>query len=215
MKNQREPDEFVDMLIGVLDKGFKTLSGNVTSSRPNPAQEVQNNEMTEKERSHAAGLMRVNYVGEICAQALYEGQALTAKNESVKEQLLQAADEERDHLAWCAERLQELNSHRSLLSPFFYVSSFCMGAVTGLLGDKHSLGFVEATEDRVVAHIDEHLDTLPEADKRSRAVLTQMREDEKRHGEEALSIGGEQFSEPAKGLMKILSGVMTRSTYRF
>ncbi len=214
MENQRGSGELVDTIIGVLDKGIKTLSGNVSSSRPNPAQKIQNAEMTEKERAHAAGLMRVNYVGEICAQALYEGQALTAKNDSVKKQLLQAADEERDHLAWCAERLEELNSHRSFLSPFFYVSSFFVGAVTGLLGDKHSLGFVEATEDRVVAHIDEHLKTLPQTDERSRAVLTQMREDEKRHGEEALSIGGDQFSRRTKSLMKLLSGVMTRSTYR-
>ena len=214
MENQREPDELLDTLVGVLDRGIKTLSGNLRSSKPNPAQEIQNGEMTEEERVHAAGLMRVNYVGEICAQALYEGQALTAKDESVREQLLHAAEEERDHLAWCAERLEELDSHRSLLSPFFYVSSFGLGAVTGLLGDKHSLGFVEATEDRVVAHIDEHLETLPESDERSRAVLTQMREDEKRHGEEALSIGGSEFSVRAKGLMKILSGVMTKSVYR-
>ena len=214
MNNQRETGDPVDALINVLDKGIKTLSGNIPGSRPNPAKGVEDGEMSARERAHAAGLMRVNHVGEICAQALYEGQALTAKDDTIKSKLLEAAQEERDHLIWCGERIKDLNSHRSVLSPFFYVSSFCVGVATGMLGDKHSLGFVEATEDRVVAHLDEHLDKLPEGDQRSRAVLTQMREDEKRHGEEALSAGGSEFGPAVKGLMKTISGLMTKSTYR-
>ena len=214
MNNQRETGDLVDALINVIDKGIKTLSGNIAGSRPNPAKGIQNGEMSAGERAHAAGLMRVNHVGEICAQALYEGQALTAKDDTIKSKLLEAAQEERDHLIWCGERIKDLNSHRSALSPFFYVSSFCVGAATGMLGDKHSLGFVEATEDQVVAHLDEHLDKLPEGDHRSRAVLTQMREDEKRHGEEALSAGGSEFGPAVKGLMKTISGLMTKSTYR-
>ena len=214
MNNQRETEDPVDALINVIDKVIKTLSGNIAGSRPNPAKGVQNGEMSAVERAHAAGMMRVNHVGEICAQALYEGQALTAKEDPIKSKLLEAAQEERDHLIWCGERIKDLNSHRSVLSPFFYVSSFCVGAATGVLGDKHSLGFVEATEDRVVAHHEEHLDKLPEGDHRSRAVLTQMREDEKRHGEEALSAGGSEFGPALKGLMKTISGLMTKSTYR-
>ena len=170
--------------------------------------------LDETERKHAAGLMRVNHAGEICAQALYEGQALTAKSDAARETLLNAAAEERDHLGWCRDRLQELDAQPSVLDPAFYGASYLIGAVTGLIGDKVSLGFVEATEDQVVAHLNRHMDSLPEADHKSRAIVEQMREDETRHGEAALAQGGEPFPEPVKQVMTLISKLMTETTYR-
>jgi len=215
MNDPRRRGDLSDSIVVALDNGLKTLSGSFQSSRQSPADAVEEGEMSELEKAHASGLMRVNHVGEICAQALYEGQSMTAGNSAVKEKLRKAGEEERDHLAWCSLRLKELKSRESFLAPLFYASSFCVGAITGLLGDKYSLGFVEATEDRVVEHIDEHLDSLPEKDLRSRAILRQMREDEQRHGEEALAFGGAEFSERTKRIMKVLAGIMTKSTYRF
>ena len=215
MNDPRRRGDLFDSIVVALDNGLKTLSGSFQSSRQSPADAVEEGEMSELEKVHASGLMRVNHVGEICAQALYEGQSMTAGNSAVKEKLRKAGEEERDHLAWCSSRLKELKSRESFLAPLFYASSFCVGAITGLLGDKYSLGFVEATEDRVVEHIDEHLDSLPEKDLRSRAILRQMREDEQRHGEEALAFGGAEFSERTKRIMKVLAGIMTKSTYRF
>lgn len=215
MNDPRRRGDLSDSIVVALDNGLKTLSGSFQSSRQSPADAVEEGEMSELEKVHASGLMRVNHVGEICAQALYEGQSMTAGNSAVKEKLRKAGEEERDHLAWCSSRLKELKSRESFLAPLFYTSSFCIGAITGLLGDKYSLGFVEATEDRVVEHIDEHLDRLPEKDLRSRAILRQMREDEQRHGEEALAFGGAEFSERTKRIMKVLAGIMTKSTYRF
>lgn len=215
MNDPRRRGDLSDSIVVALDNGLKTLSGSFQSSRQSPADAVEEGEMSELEKVHASGLMRVNHVGEICAQALYEGQSMTAGNSAVKEKLRKAGEEERDHLAWCSSRLKELKSRESFLAPLFYASSFCVGAITGLLGDKYSLGFVEATEDRVVEHIDEHLDSLPEKDLRSRAILRQMREDEQRHGEEALAFGGSEFSERTKRIMKVLAGIMTKSTYRF
>ena len=215
MNDPRRRGDLSDSIVVALDNGLKTLSGSFQSSRQSPADAVEEGEMSELEKVQASGLMRVNHVGEICAQALYEGQSMTAGNSAVKEKLRKAGEEERDHLAWCSSRLKELKSRESFLAPLFYASSFCVGAITGLLGDKYSLGFVEATEDRVVEHIDEHLDSLPEKDLRSRAILRQMREDEQRHGEEALAFGGAEFSERTKRIMKVLAGIMTKSTYRF
>ena len=215
MNDPRRRGDLSDSIVVALDNGLKTLSGSFQSSRQSPADAVEEGEMSELEKVHASGLMRVNHVGEICAQALYEGQSMTAGSAAVKEKLRKAGEEERDHLAWCSSRLKELKSRESFLAPLFYASSFCVGAITGLLGDKYSLGFVEATEDRVVEHIDEHLDSLPEKDLRSRAILRQMREDEQRHGEEALAFGGAEFSERTKRIMKVLAGIMTKSTYRF
>ena len=215
MNDPRRRGDLSDSIVVALDNGLKTLSGSFQNSKQSPADAVEEGEMSELEKVHASGLMRVNHVGEICAQALYEGQSMTAGNSAVKEKLRKAGEEERDHLAWCSSRLKELKSRESFLAPLFYASSFCIGAITGLLGDKYSLGFVEATEDRVVEHIDEHLDSLPEKDLRSRAILRQMREDEQRHGEEALAFGGAEFSERTKRIMKVLAGIMTKSTYRF
>ena len=204
----------LDNLILGVDRALKTLSGGYTPQRPNPAADEAELELDEAERKHAAGLMRVNHAGEICAQALYEGQALTAKSDEARETLLQAAEEERDHLGWCRDRLEELDSRPSVLDPLFYGASFLMGAVTGLVGDKVSLGFVEATEDQVVAHLERHMESLPEADHKSRAIVDQMREDEYRHGEEALARGGEQFPDPIKQAMTVISKVMTETAYR-
>lgn len=204
----------IDTLILGLDRALRTLSGGHPAQRPSPAQDEADIELEDDERKHAAGLMRVNHAGEICAQALYEGQALTARSDDARESLLQAASEERDHLSWCRDRLEELDSRPSLLDPLFYGASYVMGALTGLAGDKVSLGFVEATEDQVVAHLDRHMDTLPEADHRSRAIVDQMREDESKHGEQALAKGGQEFPAPVKQLMTLISKAMTETTYR-
>ena len=204
----------VDQLVLGIDQALKTLSGAYTAARPSPAEEQAEVELDEAQRAHAAGLMRVNHAGEICAQALYEGQALTARSDEARAALKQAAAEERDHLAWCRERLSELDARPSVLDPLFYGASYLMGALTGLAGDKVSLGFVEATEDQVVEHLDRHLDDLPASDKKSRAILDQMREDESKHGAEALAMGGEEFPAPVKQAMTLISNVMTRTTYK-
>ncbi len=158
--------------------------------------------------------MRVNHTGEVCAQALYEGQALTARRDEVRAKLRSAADEESDHLAWCAERLAELDASPSLLNPLFYAASYAIGALTGLAGDKVSLGFVEATEDQVCEHLDRHLQALPKDDGRSRAIVAGMRAEEARHGAAALESGGAPFPEVVKAAMTALSRVMTETTYR-
>ncbi len=204
----------LDTLVLGIDRALKTLSGINDAARPNPADAAPESALDDGERAHAAGLMRVNHCGEICAQALYEGQALTARTDEAKSALLNAAAEERDHLAWCRARLDELDAQPSVLDPLFYGASFAMGALTGLAGDKVSLGFVEATEDQVVKHIDRHLDALPEADEKSRAILDQMRSDEAEHGEAALEMGGQAFPEPVRQVMTVISRLMTESTYR-
>ncbi|MDE0224844.1 MAG: 2-polyprenyl-3-methyl-6-methoxy-1,4-benzoquinone monooxygenase [Gammaproteobacteria bacterium] len=201
-----------DDLIGVFDRALRALTGGGVAERPAP--EAEEGSLTESERRHAAGLMRVNHAGEICAQALYEGQALTARDPEVREALRTAAGEENDHLAWCRERLDELDGRPSLLDPVFYAASFALGAAVGVLGDKVSLGFVEATEDQVKRHLDSHIRDLPESDERSRAILEEMRADESRHGENARREGGVEFPEPVKEAMTLASKLMTESTYR-
>ncbi len=202
-----------DAIIGQVDRALRTLSGQHVARRPSPAT-AEPPQLTPQEGAHAAGLMRVNHTGEICAQALYQGQALTARDAKVRHALLQAAAEEEDHLAWCEERLRELHSRPSRLNPAFYALSYGMGTVTGLLGDKVSLGFVEATEDQVCSHLERHLETLPDADARSREIVAHMRDDEARHGSEALARGGVEFPRPVKRGMTLLSRVMTATTYR-
>ena len=206
--------EAVDRLISGFDQALRTLTGQQRARRDNPADAVADAPMVADEQRHAAGLMRVNHAGEICAQALYEGQALTARDPATRDKLKAAAQEELDHLAWCRERLEELDAKPSVLDPLFYGASFALGAATGLLGDRVSLGFVEATEDQVVGHLDEHLERLPGDDARSRAILTQMRADEARHGEAALEAGGAEFPSPVKGAMTVVSKVMTETSYR-
>jgi ubiquinone biosynthesis monooxygenase Coq7 len=158
--------------------------------------------------------MRVNHTGEVCAQALYQGQALTAKLPKVREKMEQAAAEEVDHLVWCEERLRQLGSHTSHLNPVWYGLSFAMGAAAGIAGDRWSLGFVAATEERVCEHLSDHLEQLPEEDEKSRRILEQMLEDERRHGDLALEAGGKVFPEPVKRAMTAVSRLMTSTSYR-
>ena len=202
----------VDDLIGVFDRGLRTLAGVGTPASPAP--DAPEGDLTEAERAHAAGLMRVNHTGEVCAQALYEGQALTARRDEVRDALEQAAAEEVDHLAWCRRRLDELDARPSVLDPLFYAASFLVGAAAGAMGDRVSLGFVEATEDQVVRHLDRHLADLPEGDARSRAIVEEMRADEARHGVNALRAGGRTFPDGVKQAMTVVSRIMTESTYR-
>jgi len=213
----------IDELVGQVDRALRTLAGVHGAVRPNPADAHAAKSMTEISEApvqdsaavaHSAGLMRINHTGEVCAQALYEGQALLARDARTRAALRAAAREEADHLAWCEARLVELHSHPSLLNPAFYAASFALGAATALLGDRVSLGFVEATEDQVCRHIDEHLEALPTGDARSREILAHMRADEARHGETALANGGVAFPGPVRSVMRLLSRVMTATTYR-
>ena len=204
----------VDRLISEVDSVMRTVTNQGHSAgRPSPSEGHTDTELPEKERRHVAGLMRVNHTGEVCAQALYQGQALTAKLPTVREEMQQAAEEEVDHLVWCEQRLRELDSHTSYLNPAWYGLSFALGAVAGAIGDKVSLGFVAATEERVCSHLKEHLQQLPEEDRKSQLILQQMLEDEQRHGENALQAGGTDFPPPVKDAMSAVAKVMTRSSY--
>lgn len=203
----------LDNCLKTLDGALRSFTGAVSAKRDNPGADESSN-LTDEERRHAAGLMRVNHCGEICAQALYQGQACTAQSETLREALDAAARDEEDHLAWCQERLTELESRPSILGPAFYAASFALGAATGLLGDRLSLGFVKATEDEVRQHLDRHIEQLPEADGKSRAILAAMRSDEERHGEDAARAGGVSYPLAVRNAMALASKVMTLSTYR-
>lgn len=202
-----------DRLIGHVDRALRVLNGVSRAERPNPAQSKPESELTEQQRIESGRLMRVNHCGEICAQALYLGQGLTSRDRRVKESMEHAAQEEIDHLAWCEDRLKELDTHTSYLNPAFYALSFTGGAISGLLGNRINLGFVAATEEQVVQHLEEHLERLPEEDHRSREILSQMKRDEDQHRTTALEHGGTDFPKPIKSLMTTLSKVMTRTTY--
>jgi ubiquinone biosynthesis monooxygenase Coq7 len=204
----------VDRLIGEADSVLRTLSNRGhRAERPSPAEDHDDTQLNPEQRRHAAGLMRVNHTGEVCAQALYQGQALTAKLPDVREEMEQAAQEEIDHLLWCEERLQQLDSHTSHLNPVWYGLSFALGAVAGALGDEWSLGFVAATEERVCNHLQDHLESLPEEDRKSALILEQMLVDEKQHGENAMEAGGADLPGPVKDVMTAVSQVMTKSSY--
>lgn len=203
-----------DHLITSFDHALKTLHGIYTAqTRPNPASDIAEAELNDDERKHIAGLMRVDHVGEICAQALYQGQALTAKDEKTRQHMLRAAAEETDHLAWCDDRIRELDSHTSLLNPLWYAGSFIIGAAAGIAGKGWNLGFVVETERQVEAHLDDHLQLLPEKDQRSRVILQKMKEDEARHADNALHAGGKPLPEPIKKGMRLASKVMTSTAY--
>jgi len=205
----------LDRFITEADKVLRTLNqATPTATKPSPAQSMDEPILSEAERKHAAGLMRVNHTGEVCAQALYQGQGLTAKLPEVREEMNQAAAEELDHLAWCDKRLQELNSQPSLLNPVFYGLSFSMGALTGAISDKVSLGFVAATEELVCSHLEKHQQALPEQDLKSQAIVKQMLADEARHQKMALEAGGSEFPLPVKFGMKLMSKLMTTTTYK-
>ena len=205
----------IDKLISNADQALRTLVPNAaTAAQPSPAEEKNHTEFDREQQKHIAGLMRINHTGEVCAQALYQGQALTAKLPEVREEMEQAAQQEIDHLVWCEQRLNQLGSHTSLLNPLFYAASFTLGAAAGIAGDKWSLGFVAATEDQVCKHLSEHLTQLPEDDEKSRAILETMLADEQEHGERAIAAGGQIFSAKAKSIMTTMSKVMTTATYR-
>mgnify|MGYP001592774118 CR=1 FL=1 len=205
----------IDQILTQLDQGLRTVLGDAPKPhRVSPANQIDESELTDEERKHAIGLMRVNHAGEVCAQALYQGQALTAKLPEVGEQMEHAAKEEIDHLAWCEERIRELGGRTSALNPVWYAMSFGLGAGAGLISDKVSLGFVAATEDQVCDHLQKHLQELPANDQKSRTIVEHMLEDEARHAETALSAGGHRFPAPVKKLMTLVSSAMTGSSYR-
>lgn len=205
----------MDRLIIAFDKALRTLAAPAISRRPHPDAQILENDLSASERKHAAGLMRVNHAGEICAQALYQGQALTARDRATKQALEQAALEEEEHLAWTAQRVHELGSHTSILNPVWYVGSLTLGITAGLIGDKWNLGFLEETEQQVGAHLQRHLQDLPAQDAKSRAIVEQMYLDEMQHADTAHSLGAARLPAPVKTLMKISSRLMTKSSYFF
>ncbi len=206
---------FLDRCLIQFDQALRTcVPGSSVAQRISPATPVPSNELADTERKHAAGLMRINHTGEVCAQALYQGQATTARLGEVRESMHQAASEEVDHLAWCEERLQQLDSYPSVLNPAFYALSFGLGAVAGIAGDKWSLGFVAETEQQVCKHLEDHLQKLPVSDDKSKAILAQMLIDEQHHGASARAAGGAELPQPVRQVMDLMSTVMKKATYR-
>jgi len=204
----------IDNLIINFDQGLRTIFGKPDiTERPDPAQNIDENEMTEADRKLSAGLMRINHAGEVAAQALYQGQALTARNNQVKEQMQRSAQEEYDHLDWCEKRVKALGSHTSHLNPLWYTGSLAIGALAGSIGDKWSLGFVVETEKQVGRHLQEHLKQLPESDNKSRAVLEQMDIDEAEHAEKANNAGAANLPQPVKAAMQLTSKIMTKTAF--
>ncbi|PTQ90054.1 2-polyprenyl-3-methyl-6-methoxy-1,4-benzoquinone monooxygenase [Agitococcus lubricus] len=203
-----------DRLIGHVDQVVRTLTPQTQPAlRANPAQRIENPALNTQQQSVVAGLMRVNHTGEVCAQALYHGQALTAKLATVRQDMEQAALEEQDHLAWCEDRLRELNSQPSLLNPLWYGLSFGIGALAGIAGDKWSLGFVAETEKQVCAHLTAHMQQLPSEDHKTHAILQQMHSDEDHHRQQALAAGGVTLPPPVQQMMQAMSKVMTKTSY--
>ena len=206
---------FTDQCIAHTDRALRTIFGEpLGSGRDNPAPGDDQNELTATEKATSVCLMRVNHAGEVCAQALYQGQALTAQRNETRAQMEQAAEEENDHLLWCRQRIHELGGHTSLLNPVWYAGSLAIGAVSGLMGDKWSLGFLAETENQVGKHLEGHLQRLPAGDKKSQAILEQMKIDEAKHQSTALNAGGAELPEPVKKLMTLASRVMTKTAYR-
>jgi ubiquinone biosynthesis monooxygenase Coq7 len=205
----------LDHFISAIDEGLRHAVGEAPAgTRGNPAGDAPDVDMDENTRKHVAGLMRINHAGEVCAQALYAGQAATARSETVRREMETAAAEEIDHLAWCAERLRELDDQPSVLNPLWYAGSFAIGAAAGLAGDAWSLGFLKETENQVEAHLAEHLDRLPEDDRRSNAILAQMKIDEARHADMAEQSGARDLPLPVTGAMRLAAGVMKAIVYR-
>lgn len=203
----------LDRLITEFDITLRSLAGGAQAQRAIPTMENIDS-LTPAERAHAAGLMRVNHVGEVCAQALYQSQKIVARSSETRAMLDHAAQEEMDHMAWCEERLSELGSHTSYLNPIWYAGSFGIGLLAGLAGDRWSLGFVAETEKQVEKHLSGHLETLPLADMRSRAIVDQMRRDEIEHGQSARDAGGKALPQPIKNAMETISKVMTTTAYK-
>jgi len=208
----RAPPGMFEQVLLSAGEALRALSGASGAARPTPGANLETPK-SEQDRRVSSGLMRVNHSGEICAQALYSGQALFARESRVREALQLAAAEERDHLAWCRERLAELDSRPSLLDPLWYAGSFALGVASGIAGDRWSLGFLAETEAQVERHLDGHLDRLPADDGRSREIVTQMRDDENRHGAMGRAMGGAELPLPVKLVMRGVSRVMTRTAY--
>lgn len=204
----------LDRLLAGVDDALRTVAAPAgRPARDNPARDIVEAELTDEEKAHAAGLMRVNHSGEIAAQALYQGHAAVARDKSIEAQMQEAAGEELDHLAWCEQRLAELGESPSRLSPFWYAGAFVIGAASGVLGDRWSLGFIAETERQVCEHLESHFERLPADDHRSRAILEKMHEEEAVHGENAVVAGAAELPRPVKRLMKVAAQVMTRSAY--
>ncbi len=203
----------LDQLIAEFDKGLRTVAGVASESRPSPGEAVADAELSPAERRHAAALMRVNHVGEVCAQALYQGQALVARDTQAREALSRAAREEQDHLAWSARRIRELGGRPSLLNPLWYAGSLAIGMAAGALGDRWNLAFLAETEKQVEEHLSGHLERLPAEDRRTRAVVEAMREDEARHRDTAVQLGALEMPAPAKAAMRLASRAMTSLAY--
>lgn len=203
----------LDSAIAGVDRVLRVLSGVTTAARPTPAAKVVDSAMDDMERRHSAGLMRVNHVGEICAQALYEAQGSFAKNDAIRGQFVQAGRDEEDHLAWTAQRLRELGSRTSILNPLWYAGAYAVGVMAARWGDAQSLGFVVETERQVEAHLASHLKKLPASDEKSRAIVEQMRIDEVAHGASAQKMGAADLPAPVRGLMRVMGKVMTTTAY--
>ena len=202
-----------DRVLGEIDRAIKVLASPVHTIRPAPTATGGEPALTESQRLESIRLMRVNHAGEVAAQALYRGQALAARNSVVSDAMRHAAAEEMDHLAWCEERLSELHGRTSFLNPLWYAGSFAIGAMAGAFGDRTSLGFITETERQVESHLHDHLERLPEPDRRSRLILEQMAEDEVRHGATALALGGKELPIALRGAMRLVARIMTRSSY--
>lgn len=205
---------WIDGLIVEFDKGLRTVFSEARSVRPVPGDQVPEADLTPEERRHAASLMRINHVGEICAQALYQGQAMSSSNPDIRASLEEAAHEETEHLAWTEQRIKELGGRKSLLNPLWYTGALAIGVLAGRCGDKWNLGFLAETERQVEAHLDSHLDKLPAQDRRSWEIVEQMKLDEIKHADTAVHLGGVPLPEPVKALMKLSARVMTRTAYR-
>ena len=212
--NNRELSR-IDRLLASANNALRTVASPAgRPARDNPAETLDDGRLTPAQKSHAAGLMRVNHAGEIAAQALYQGHATVARDKTIEQQMQRAADEEFDHLAWCEQRLTELDAKPSVLSPVWYAGAFAIGAASGVLGDKWSLGFIAETEKQVCAHLDSHLDRLPDDDAKSRAIVKTMRDEEEEHGANAKNAGAAELPEPILRLMQLTAKVMTTTAYR-
>jgi ubiquinone biosynthesis monooxygenase Coq7 len=210
-KRQLSP---LDKLLAGANNALRTVATSAGQpARTNPSANILDADLDAKQKAHAAGLMRVNHAGEVAAQALYQGHATVARDKNIEDQMKRAADEEFDHLAWCEQRIHELGYEPSRLSPLWYAGAFTIGAASGVLGDKWSLGFIAETEKQVCAHLDSHLDRLPEEDVKSRAIVEQMRDEEQEHGENAKEAGAADLPRPVVRLMRATAKVMTKTAY--
>jgi ubiquinone biosynthesis monooxygenase Coq7 len=204
----------LDKILAGANNALRTVAAPAgRSARQNPAENLADADLDSSEKAHAAGLMRVNHAGEVAAQALYQGHAMVARDKSIEADMKHAAEEEFDHLAWCEQRINELGYETSRLSPVWYTGAFAIGAASGILGDKWSLGFIAETEKQVCAHLDSHLEKLPETDAKSRRIVEQMRDEEAEHGANAIDAGAAELPAPVQGLMRLTAKVMTKTAY--